>query len=66
MMTLRRYIDTADPTGCSLEIDLKALTDSLPDLYLAKNQDSAADLDKVISAVTYAIANLRDIRKELP
>lgn len=48
-----------------VECDLPALSAILPDLILAKAGDPAADLTAAIQVVTYAIANLRDVKKEL-
>lgn len=44
-----------------IECDLPALTSILPDLELAKMGDKSADLDAAIQAITYCVANMRDI-----
>lgn len=48
-----------------IEIDLPALSGILPDLMLAKMGDRAADLDTAMQVVSYAVANLRDVQREI-
>lgn len=56
-----------DLDGSCLDADLEALTKALPGLlkvmYDCNNQDRE-DIETAVSAITWTIANLRDIHRE--
>lgn len=48
-----------------LECDLPALQAIIPDLVLAKIGDRGVDLEAAIQAVSYCVANMRDIEQSV-
>lgn len=65
--TIVKYIGEDLEDSC-LDADLEALTNALPGLlkvmYDCNNQDRE-DIEIAVSAITWTIANLRDIHREV-
>lgn len=66
-IALTEYIGT-DLDSSRLDADLEALTNALPGLlkvmYDCNNQDRE-EIETAVSAITWTIANLRDIHREV-